>query len=71
MHNSAPTPAPRSGSAVGTLGKRVLAWVVIAAVVVLALKLVAGVVIGRVTTVFTLALVAAAIAAVIWAWRHL
>ena len=71
MHNSAPTPAPRSGSAVGTLGKRVLAWVVIAAVVVLALKLVAGVVIVLVTTVFTFALVAAAIAAVIWAWRHL
>ena len=71
MHNSAHTPAPRSGSAVSTLGKRVLAWVVIAAAVVIALKLLAGVVIGLVSTVFTLALVAAVIAAVIWAWRHL
>jgi hypothetical protein len=71
MHNSAPTPAHRPGSAVSTLGKRVLAWVIIAAVAVLALKLVAGVVIGLVTAVFTIVLVVAAIAAVIWAWRRL
>jgi hypothetical protein len=71
MHNSAPTPAQRPGSAVSTLGKRVLAWVIIAAVAVLALKLVAGVVIGLVTAVFTIVLVVAAIAAVIWAWRRL
>jgi hypothetical protein len=71
MHNSAPTPAPRSGSAVATLGKRVVAWVVIAAAVVLALKLVAGVVIGLVTAVFTIVLAVAVIAGLIWAWRQL
>ena len=71
MHNSARTPAPRSGSAVSTLGKRVAAWIVIAAAAVLALKLVAGVVIGLVTAVFTIALAVAVIAGIIWAWRHL
>ena len=71
MHNSAPTPAPRSGSAVSTLGKRVLAWVVIAVAAILALKLVAGVVIGLVTAVFSIALAVVVIAALIWAWRHL
>jgi hypothetical protein len=71
MHNSAPTPAPRQGSAVSTIGKRVLAWVVIAAVAVLALKLLAGVVVGLVTFVFTMALVVAVVFGVIWALRHL
>jgi hypothetical protein len=71
MHNSAPTPAPRPGSSVATLGKRVLAWVVIAVAAVLALKLVAGVVIGLVTAVFTIALAVVVIAGIIWAWRHL
>ena len=60
-----------SGSAVSTLGKRVLAWVIIAAAVVLALKLLAGVVIGLVTAVFTIALVVAVIVGVIWALRRL
>jgi hypothetical protein len=71
MHNSSPTPAPRTGSAVSTLGKRAVAWVVVVAAVVLALKLLAGVVIGLVTAVFTIALAVAVIIGVIWAWRHL
>jgi hypothetical protein len=71
MHNSARTPAPRQGSSVSTLGKRVVAWIIIAAAVVLALKLLAGVVIGLVTAVFTIALIVAVIAGIIWAWRHL
>jgi hypothetical protein len=71
MHNSAPTPAPRQGSAVSTLGKRVLAWVVIAVAAILALKLVAGVVIGLVTAVFSIALAVVVIAGLIWAWRHI
>jgi hypothetical protein len=69
MHNS--TPAPRQGSAVSTLGKRVVAWVVVVAAAVLALKLVAGAVIGLVTAVFTIALAVAVIAGLIWAFRHL
>ncbi|HWT24101.1 MAG TPA: hypothetical protein VN213_11400 [Solirubrobacteraceae bacterium] len=71
MHNSAPTPAHRSGSAVSTFGKRALAWIIVAAVAVLALKVLAGVVIGLVTAVFTTVLVLAAVVAVIWAWRRL
>jgi hypothetical protein len=71
MHNSAPTPAPRQGSAVSTIGKRVLAWVVIAAVAVIALKLLAGVVVGLVTFAFTVALAIAVVVGVIWALRHL
>jgi hypothetical protein len=58
-------------SALGNLGKRVLAWVIIAAVVVLAIKLVVGAVFGFITMIFTLALIAAAIVGVMWALRHL
>jgi hypothetical protein len=58
-------------SALGNLGKRVLAWIVIAAVAILAIKLIIGAVFGLVTLVFTLALIAAAIVGVMWALRHL
>jgi hypothetical protein len=58
-------------SALGNLGKRVLAWVIIAAVVVLAIKLVVGAVFGFITMIFTLALIAAAIIGVLWALRQL
>ena len=57
-------------SALGNLGKRVIAWIVIAAVVVLALKLIVGAVFGFVTMIFTLALIAVAIVGVLWALRH-
>jgi hypothetical protein len=58
-------------SALGNLGKRVLAWIVIAAVAILAIKLIIGAVFGLVTMLFTLALIAAAIVGVMWALRHL
>jgi hypothetical protein len=58
-------------SALGTLGKRVVAWIVIAAVAILALKLVIGAVFGFITMIITLALIAAAIVGVLWALRHL
>jgi hypothetical protein len=64
-------PAQRSSSAVSTLGKKVVAWLVVAAAAVLALKLVIGAVMGFVTFVLTLVLVVGVIAAVIWAFRHL
>jgi divalent metal cation (Fe/Co/Zn/Cd) transporter len=57
-------------SALGNLGKRVVAWIVIAAVVVLALKLIVGTVFGFVTMIFTLALIAVAVLGVLWALRH-
>jgi hypothetical protein len=58
-------------SALGTLGKRVLAWIVIAVVVVLAIKLIFGAVVGFITMMFTLALIAVAVLGVIWALRHI
>jgi hypothetical protein len=58
-------------NSLGNLGKRVIAWVVIAAVAILAIKLILGAVVGFVTFVFTLALIAAAIVGVMWALRHL
>jgi hypothetical protein len=58
-------------SALGNLGKRVLAWIVVAAVVVLAIKLIFGAVVGFVTMTFTLALIAVAVVGVIWALRHI
>ena len=60
-----------SGSAVGNLGRRVLAWIVIAAVVVLAIKLIFGAFMGLVTMLFTLALIGVAVVGVIWALRHI
>jgi hypothetical protein len=58
-------------SALGNLGKRVLAWIVVAVVVVLAIKLIFGAVVGFVTMMFTLALIAVAVVGVIWALRHI
>ena len=58
-------------SALGSLGKRVIAWILIAAVAILAIKLIIGAVFGLITMIFTLALIAAAIFAVLWALRHL
>jgi hypothetical protein len=58
-------------SALGSLGKRVIAWIVIAAVAILAFKLIIGAVFGLVTMVLTLALIAAAIVGVLWALRQL
>lgn len=54
-----------------TFGRRVLAWVVIAAVALLAIKLLTGLVVGFVMTVFTLVALVAAALAVIWAVRRL
>jgi hypothetical protein len=60
-----------TGSALGNLGRRVLAWIVIAAVVVLAIKLIFGAFMGLVTMLFTLALIGVAVVGVIWALRHI
>jgi hypothetical protein len=65
------TPAQRSGSAVGTLGKKVVAWLVVAAAAIIALKLIIGAVLGFVTFLLTIVLVAGVIMAVVWALRHL
>jgi hypothetical protein len=64
-------PAQRGSSAVGTLGKKVVAWLVVAAVAVIALKLIIGAVMGFVTFVLTIVLIIGVIMAVVWALRHL
>jgi hypothetical protein len=60
-----------NNSALGNLGRRVLAWVIIIAVAILAIKLIVGAVFGFFTMIVTLALIAAAIFGVMWALRHL
>lgn len=63
--------SPTSSSTFGRLGKRIIAWVVIAAAALLVLKLAIGTVVGLVTTILSLVLIVAAVAAVIWAVRRL
>jgi hypothetical protein len=62
---------PRGSSAVGSLAKRAVAWIVLIAAALVALKVIAGAVIGIVTTLFTIALIVVVIGAVIWALRRL
>ena len=64
-------PAQRGSSAVGTLGKRVVAWLVLAVAAIIALKLVIGAVMGFVVFVLTIVAVVACIVAVVWALRRL
>ena len=58
-------------SALGSLGKRIVAWIVIAAVAILALKLIVGAIFGFVTMIITLALIAAAVVGLLWALRRI
>lgn len=68
MDNSLEKP---SVGALGTLGRRAVAYLVLIAVAILAVKIVGGIVIGLITTVLTVAVVIALIAAAIWAFRRL
>jgi hypothetical protein len=54
-----------------TTGKRILAWIVVIAAGLLALKLLVGAVFGLIAFLFTVAIVAAVVMAVLWAIRHL
>lgn len=65
------TPAQRPSSAVGTLGKKVVAWLIVAAAAIIALKLIIGAVMGFVTFALTIVLVVGVVMGVIWAFRHL
>ena len=58
-------------SVLGTLGKRAIAWIIVIAALVLAVKLIIGAVLGFVTFLLTIALVVVVGAAVIWALRRL
>jgi hypothetical protein len=57
-------------SAFGTLGKRVVAWIVIAALAILAIKLTISAVFGLVTMILTVVLIVAAVMGLMWALRH-
>jgi hypothetical protein len=55
----------------GGLARRAIAWIIMIAVAVIALKIVIGIVAGLVATVFSLALLALLVVGVIWALRHI
>jgi hypothetical protein len=57
-------------SAFGTLGRRLVAWIVLIALAVLALKIVVGIVAGLVSAVLWTAVLVAVAVAVVWAVRH-
>jgi divalent metal cation (Fe/Co/Zn/Cd) transporter len=54
----------------GSLGRRVLAWIIIVAVAVIALKLLIGAVFGILQALFAFAVLAAVVMGVLWALRH-
>ena len=58
-------------SALGTFGKKAIAWIVLVAAALLALKLVFSAVMGFITMLVTIALVVGAVMAVMWALRRL
>jgi hypothetical protein len=65
------TATERSPSTLGTLARRVLAWVVLVAVAVILLKVAVGIVIGFAHAILVIALLAVLGAGVLWALRHL
>jgi hypothetical protein len=58
-------------TALGDMGRRLLAWALIVIAVLVVLKIVAGVVIGFVYTVLTVTLLLVVGVAVLWALRHI
>ena len=77
LHQNAAWTAARAtlpgveSSPFGTLGKRIVAWVVLVCAALLALKLVAVIFFGALQAIFMLALVVVAAFGVLWALRHL
>ena len=58
-------------SALGDLGRKAVAWIVLIAVAVIALKLIVGSVIGFITMILGLVLLVGLVVAVLWALRHI
>ena len=54
----------------GSLGKRVVAWVVLVLAALLALKIVAAILFGVLQAVFMVLLLVVAAVSVLWALRH-
>ena len=65
------TATTRTPSAVGSLARRVLAWVILVAVAVILLKVAVGIVLSFVHAILIIALLAVLGAGVLWALRHL
>lgn len=61
----------RSQGTIATIGRKLLAWVVLMGAIVLGLKLVGGILIGFVQTVITLILVVFVVAGIFWALRRI
>jgi hypothetical protein len=55
----------------GGLGRRVLAWVIIFAVAIIALKLAFGVVFGLLQALISIAILVVVVMGVLWALRHI
>jgi divalent metal cation (Fe/Co/Zn/Cd) transporter len=55
----------------GGLGRRVLAWVIIIAVAVIALKVAFGIVFGLFQALISIALLVVVVMGVLWALRHI
>jgi hypothetical protein len=55
----------------GGLGRRVLAWAILIAVAVIALKLAFGVFFGLIQAVISIALLLVVVMGVLWALRHI
>jgi hypothetical protein len=58
-------------TASGGLGKRLLAWVILIAVAVIALKLALGAIFGLLQALISIALLVVVVMGVLWALRHL
>jgi hypothetical protein len=58
-------------SAFGTLGRRLVAWIVLIAIAIVALKIVFGIVAGIVTAILWTALLAGVVVAALWAVKRL
>ena len=54
----------------GTLARRAVAWIVLLAVAVIALKIVFGIVAGLVMAIFWAAVIVALVVAVVWALKR-
>ena len=55
----------------GSLGRRVLAWVIIIAVAVIALKVAFGIVFGVLQALFMIGVLVVVVMGVLWALRHI
>jgi hypothetical protein len=58
-------------TASGGLGKRLLGWVILIAVGIIALKLAFGVVFGLLQALISIAILIAVVMGVLWALRHI